>query len=396
MKRILSLLISTLGFWQIMAAQNVAIKTNTLYWLTTTPNIGAEFSLSSKLTIEVAGAYNPWTFKDDKKMRFWLVQPELKYWTCENSTGTLSEYTCMAHNITGDSAPRGMTGTLPEEVLPMDMTGYYLRTGTWKQPSASATPACGTRRANGFPAGNATNRSIKTTSAYQSSHISDLFYLLTPCPTTMKTNTTAYCGHSLRKSARRNIQYLLISIATLPLLSSCIRDDVEPCPPLQVEISVKDKNYFNVDNVPLEARKSESLAFREYVPTLYYALRDASTGEIVEEQGVFSITGSEPTQSVTFCECLPFGKYVLTVWGGLADNTPLTDQSLTSILHANRTEANDIYLTHDTLVYDLQHTNYSAALQRVTGKLVIQITNPARYYTLRGQQYRTDIRTCQP
>lgn len=44
MKRILSLLISTLGFWQIMAAQNVAIKTNTLYWLTTTPNIGAEFS----------------------------------------------------------------------------------------------------------------------------------------------------------------------------------------------------------------------------------------------------------------------------------------------------------------------------------------------------------------
>lgn len=87
MKRILSLLISTLGFWQIMAAQNVAIKTNTLYWLTTTPNIGAEFSLSSKLTIEVAGAYNPWTFKDDKKMRFWLVQPELKYWTCEKFNG---------------------------------------------------------------------------------------------------------------------------------------------------------------------------------------------------------------------------------------------------------------------------------------------------------------------
>lgn len=87
MKRILSLLISTLGFWQFMAAQNVAIKTNTLYWLTTTPNIGAEFSLSSKLTIEVTGACNPWTFKDDKKMRFWLVQPELKYWTCEKFNG---------------------------------------------------------------------------------------------------------------------------------------------------------------------------------------------------------------------------------------------------------------------------------------------------------------------
>lgn len=191
----------------------------------------------------------------------------------------------------------------------------------------------------------------------------------------MKTNTAAYDGHSLRKSIRRNILYLLVSITTLPLLSSCIRDDVEPCPPLQVEISVKDKNYFNVDNVPLETRKSESLAFREYVPTLYYTLRDAATGEIIEEQGVFSVTGSEPTQSVTFCECLSFGKYVLTVWGGLAGNTQLTDKSLTSILHANQMEANDVYLAHDTLVYDLQHTNYSVALQRVTGKLVIQITN---------------------
>lgn len=41
MKRLLSLLISIFGLWQILAAQNVAIKTNMLYWLTTTPNIGA-------------------------------------------------------------------------------------------------------------------------------------------------------------------------------------------------------------------------------------------------------------------------------------------------------------------------------------------------------------------
>lgn len=87
MKRLLSLLIFLIGIWQILAAQNVAIKTNTLYWLTTTPTLGVEFSLSSKTTFEVVGAYNPWTFKDDKKMRFWLVQPELKYWTCEKFNG---------------------------------------------------------------------------------------------------------------------------------------------------------------------------------------------------------------------------------------------------------------------------------------------------------------------
>lgn len=68
-------------------AQDVAVKTNGLYWLTTTPNIGAEFALSRKVTLEVAGAYNPWTFSDDKKMRFWLAQPELKYWLCEKFEG---------------------------------------------------------------------------------------------------------------------------------------------------------------------------------------------------------------------------------------------------------------------------------------------------------------------
>ena len=67
--------------------QDVALKTNGLFWLTTTPNVGVEVALTPKYTLELAGAYNPWTFKDDKKMRFWLVQPELKYWLCEKFEG---------------------------------------------------------------------------------------------------------------------------------------------------------------------------------------------------------------------------------------------------------------------------------------------------------------------
>lgn len=68
-------------------AQDIAIKTNGLYWLTTTPNVGIELALSRKMTLDLSGAYNPWTFKDDKKMRLWLVQPELKYWFCEKFEG---------------------------------------------------------------------------------------------------------------------------------------------------------------------------------------------------------------------------------------------------------------------------------------------------------------------
>ncbi len=69
------------------AAQNTALKTNGLYWLATTPNLGVEFALADRWTLDLSGAYNPWTFKDDKKMRFWLAQPEVRYWLCEKFEG---------------------------------------------------------------------------------------------------------------------------------------------------------------------------------------------------------------------------------------------------------------------------------------------------------------------
>lgn len=74
-------------FTSKICGQDIALKTNTLIWATTTPNVGLEVALSPKYTLELAGAYNPWTFKDDKKMRFWLAQPELKYWFCEKFEG---------------------------------------------------------------------------------------------------------------------------------------------------------------------------------------------------------------------------------------------------------------------------------------------------------------------
>lgn len=87
MKKILLSILFTVGISAGCFAQDVALKTNALYWLATTPNLGVEFALSNKVTVELSGAYNPWTFKDDKKMHFWLVQPEVKYWLCEKFEG---------------------------------------------------------------------------------------------------------------------------------------------------------------------------------------------------------------------------------------------------------------------------------------------------------------------
>lgn len=171
----------------------------------------------------------------------------------------------------------------------------------------------------------------------------------------------------------KNVGYILL--LSILLFCSCVRDEIEPCPPLTVNIAVKDKNYFDVDKVELEEKKSEDLAFKEYVPTLYYRLCDAVTGEVVEEQGVFHVTGDEKTFPVTFCECIPHGKYVLTVWGGLRDNTPLGDDPLTAILHEENTEGGDYYMTNDTLVYDAWNYDYTVEMERTKGKLIIQVEN---------------------
>lgn len=77
--RIIMLLLMTVGFSFSGKSQDVALKSNALFWGATTPNLGIEVACSPKVTIDLWGAYNPWTFRNDKKMRFWLVQPEGKY-----------------------------------------------------------------------------------------------------------------------------------------------------------------------------------------------------------------------------------------------------------------------------------------------------------------------------
>ena len=65
-----------------------AIKTNALYWATSTPNLGFEVGLAKKITLDVSGNYNPWKFGNDCQIKHWLVQPELRYWLCERFNGS--------------------------------------------------------------------------------------------------------------------------------------------------------------------------------------------------------------------------------------------------------------------------------------------------------------------
>lgn len=54
-------------------AQETAVKTNLLYDATTTMNLGVEFGLSPKWTLDVSGNYNPWTFSKNSNFRNTII-----------------------------------------------------------------------------------------------------------------------------------------------------------------------------------------------------------------------------------------------------------------------------------------------------------------------------------
>ena len=80
-KGMIGLLLATISL--PLFAQKIAVKTNLIYDLTTTFNLGVEYRLAPRWTVDVSGNYNPFTFSDNKKWKHWLVQPEARYWFSE-------------------------------------------------------------------------------------------------------------------------------------------------------------------------------------------------------------------------------------------------------------------------------------------------------------------------
>lgn len=71
-----------------LCGQNIAIKSNLLYDLTTSLNLGGEIRCDDTHTLNLSVSYNPWNFNDNKKMKFFLVQPEYRKWLSEAFVGS--------------------------------------------------------------------------------------------------------------------------------------------------------------------------------------------------------------------------------------------------------------------------------------------------------------------
>lgn len=67
--------------------QTVALKTNALYLVTATPNVGVEVGLGYRHTAQLFYGFNPWKSSSGRSLRHWVLQPEYRYWFCETFNG---------------------------------------------------------------------------------------------------------------------------------------------------------------------------------------------------------------------------------------------------------------------------------------------------------------------
>jgi hypothetical protein len=71
-----------------MGGQRLAVKENLSFAALRVPNIGMEAKVGDKLTLDVSAAYNPFQISETKKWKLWTIQPELRYWFCEEFAGS--------------------------------------------------------------------------------------------------------------------------------------------------------------------------------------------------------------------------------------------------------------------------------------------------------------------
>lgn len=86
-RKISLLALVIMAFSAVSYGQSTALKTNLLYWGTTSPNLQLEFGLRKKTTFELSAGFNLFEFSDNKKFKHVLVQPEYRYWFCERFNG---------------------------------------------------------------------------------------------------------------------------------------------------------------------------------------------------------------------------------------------------------------------------------------------------------------------
>lgn len=68
-------------------AQFYSVQTNAIEWGTGTLNIEGSMLLNKSWTLHAGLACNPWTLKNNKKIKHWLFEPGVRYWPWQTYVG---------------------------------------------------------------------------------------------------------------------------------------------------------------------------------------------------------------------------------------------------------------------------------------------------------------------
>lgn len=114
MKYILLLLSQFLFLF--VSGQTVAVKSNLFSAVNGAFNGGLEYALGNKSTLDLSGSIRPWKRSGDYVNRYWLIQPEYRYWICQKFNGSFwGVYLNGAQfNIGGKKIPFGLLSQLKE------------------------------------------------------------------------------------------------------------------------------------------------------------------------------------------------------------------------------------------------------------------------------------------
>ena len=69
-------------------SQNFAVKSNLLSLANGALNGGIEYAFGMRSTIDFSGSLRPWKRTERYVERYWLLQAEYRYWTCQKFNGS--------------------------------------------------------------------------------------------------------------------------------------------------------------------------------------------------------------------------------------------------------------------------------------------------------------------
>ncbi len=128
------------------------VKTNALYWATSSLNAGFETGLTPDISLVIDAGYNPWTFGDNRKFKFWLLQPEVRHWFgCRSEGHFLGVHFLYAGFNVGGVKFLGMADRRYEGSLYGAGVAYGYRWPVGKRWSVEATAALGYLRSDYEP-----------------------------------------------------------------------------------------------------------------------------------------------------------------------------------------------------------------------------------------------------